>query len=259
MRDSMTYAMQQASPAIKSSLNFLSILKAGIVTGIAAGAILGGLLFLFLTPIILEAETYEVQIPDSHPLIPRNIIHFWTFAGAIMLGILYSIIFTFVYTIVQHRIPVKNTQFRGLILALNGFLVAVLVPSLYLPPNPPGIETSLPVMTRQSIFFAIIITGILASIAFWMIYSRLSRKHNSMTGLSIGAVVFVAIIITAFLLVPSNSNLPSIPSDLLWKYRVESLGAMFAFWAIMGVTVNGMLDYFRPHRSVPEKALIKRT
>ncbi len=80
--------------------------------------------------------------------------------GAIMLGILYSIIFTFVYTMVQHSIPVKNTQFKGLILALNGFLVAVLVPYLYLRPNPPGIETSLPVMTRQSIFLVIIIAGI---------------------------------------------------------------------------------------------------
>lgn len=242
----MTYAMQQASPAIKGSLNFISILKAGIATGIAAGASLGVLLLLFLTPLIMEAETYEVQIPDSHPLIPRNIVHFWTFAGAIMLGILYSIIFTFVYTMVQHSIPVKNTRFKGLILALNGFLVAVLVPSLYLPPNPPGIETSLPVMTRQSIFLAIIIAGILASIAFWMIYSRLSRKHNPMSGLLIGGFAFIAIIITAFLLVPSNSNIPSIPSDLLWKYRVENLGAMFAFWATMGVVVNTMLDYFRP-------------
>ena len=242
----MTYATQQASPAIKGSLNFLSILKAGIVTGITAGAALGGLLLLFLTPLIMEAETYEVQVPDFHPLIPRNIVHFWTFAGAIILGILYSIIFTFVYTMVQHSIPVKNTQFKGLILALNGFLVAVLVPSLYLPPNPPGIESSLPVMTRQSIFLVIIIAGILASIAFWMIYSRLSQKYNPMSGLSMGAFAFVVIIVTAFLFVPSNSNIPSIPSDLLWKYRVESLGAMFAFWAIMGVMVNTMLDYFRP-------------
>ena len=242
----MIYATQQASPAIKGSLNFMAILKAGVVTGLVAGTAMGGLLLLFLTPIILEAETYEVQIPDSHPLIPRNIVHFWTFTGAVMLGILYSIIFTFVYTMVQHSIPVKNTQFKGLILALNGFLVAVLVPSLYLPPNPPGIETSLSVMTRQSIFLVIIIAGILASIAFWMIYSRLSRKYNPMSGLLIGGFVFVAIISTAFLLVPSNSNIPSIPSDLLWKYRVESLGAMFAFWATIGVMVNTMLDYFRP-------------
>ncbi|MCZ7397608.1 MAG: CbtA family protein [Candidatus Methanoperedens sp.] len=247
----MTYATQQASPAIKGSLNFLSILKAGIVTGMVAGTALGGLLLLFLTPLILEAETYEVQIPDSHPLIPRNIVHFWTFTGAIMLGVLYSIIFTFVYTIVQHRIPVKNAEFKGLILALNGFLVAVLVPSLYLPPNPPGIETSLSVMTRQSIFLAIIIAGILASIAFWMIYSRLSSKYNLMSGVSIGSFASVTILITVFWLVPSNSNMPSVPSDLLWKYRVESLGAMLAFWAIMGVMVNNMLDYFRPHvRSV---------
>ncbi|SNQ60122.1 CbtA family protein [Candidatus Methanoperedens nitratireducens] len=247
----MTYATQQASPAIKSSLDFLSILKAGIVTGIVAGTSLGGLLLLFLTPIILEAETYEVQIPDSHPLIPRNVVHFWTFAGAIMLGILYSIIFTFVYTLVQYRIPVKNAQFKGLILALNGFLVAVLVPSLYLPPNPPGIETSLSVMTRQSIFFAIIIAGILASIVFWMIYSRVSRRYSPISGLLIGAFAFVVIIITVFLLSPSNSNIPSVPSDLLWKYRVENLGAMFAFWAIMGVMVNSMLDHFGPHvRSV---------
>ncbi len=251
----MTSVTQQVFPAIKGSLNFLSILKAGIITGIAAGAVLGILLLLFLTPIIMEAETYEVQIPDFHPLIPRNIVHFGTFAGAIMLGILYSVIFTFVYTLVQYRIPVKSTQFKGLILALNGFLVAVLVPSLYLPPNPPGIETSLPVMARQSIFFFIIIAGILASIAFWVIYSRLSRKYNLMSGLSIGAFAFVAIIITAFLLVPSNSNIPSIPSDLLWKYRVESLGAMFAFWAIMGVVVNGMLDYFRPPIRISDKAL----
>jgi predicted cobalt transporter CbtA len=156
---------------------------------------------------------------------------------------------------VQHSIPVKNTQFKSLILALNGFLVVVLVPSLYLPPNAPGIETSLPPMARQSIFLAIIIAGILASIAFWIIYSRLSRKYNPMSGLSIGAFVFVAIIITAFLLVPSNSNTASIPSDLLWKYRVESLGAMFAFWTTMGVMVNTMLDYFRSEVRTSEKAV----
>lgn len=248
----MTYATQQVFPAIKGSLSFLSILKAGISTGLIAGTALGGLLLLFLTPIILEAETYEVQVPDSHPLIPRNIVHFWTFTGAIMLGILYSIIFTFVYTMVQHRIPVKNDQFKGLILALNGFLVAVLVPSLYLPPNPPGIETSLSVITRQSIFFAIIIAGVLASIVFWTVYSRLSRKYNPMSGLSIGALALAAIIITAFLLVPSNSNIPSVPSDLLWKYRVESLGAMFAFWAIMGMMVNAVLNHFRPNVMVSE-------
>jgi predicted cobalt transporter CbtA len=81
----------------------------------------------------------------------------------------------------------------------------------------------------------------------FLIYSGLSQKYNPMSGLLIGAFVFVAIIITAFLLVPSNSNIPSIPSDLLWKYRVESLEAMFAFWATMGVVVNTMLDYFRPY------------
>ncbi|MFA4936459.1 MAG: CbtA family protein, partial [Candidatus Methanoperedens sp.] len=84
---------------------------------------------------------------------------------------------------------------------------------------------------------------------------RLSQKYNPMSGVSIGAVVFVAIIITAFLLAPSNSNIPLIPSDLLWKYRVESLGAMLAFWAIMGVMVNTMLDYFRPHVKASEKTL----
>ncbi|MFZ3382471.1 MAG: CbtA family protein, partial [Candidatus Methanoperedens sp.] len=115
-------------------------------------------------------------------------------------------------------------------------------------------ETSLSVMTRQSIFFAIIIAGILASIAFWIIYSRLSRKYNPIYGLSIGVVVFVAIIITTLLLVPSNSNVSSIPLDLLWKYRVESLGVQFAFWATMGVIVNTMLDYFRPHFRTSENA-----
>ncbi len=60
----MTYAMQQASPAIKikGSLNFLSILKAGIFTGMIAGTTLGVLLLLFLTSIITEAEAYEVYI-----------------------------------------------------------------------------------------------------------------------------------------------------------------------------------------------------
>ncbi|MCZ7383538.1 MAG: hypothetical protein O8C63_02185 [Candidatus Methanoperedens sp.] len=35
--------------------------------------------------------------------------------------------------------------------------------------------------------------------------------------------------------------------------RIESLGAMFAFWAVMGVMVNSMLDYFRPQVSISEK------
>jgi hypothetical protein len=40
----------------------------------------------------------------------------------------------------------------------------------------------------------------------------------------------------------------------LWKYRVESLGAMFAFWTTMGVMVNTMLDYFRSDVRTKEKA-----
>lgn len=246
----MTCATLQASPAIKGSLDFLSILKAGIFTGLIGGAVLGGILLLFLTPLIMEAETYEVVIPDSHPSIPRNIVHFWTFTGAIMLGILYSVIFTFVYTMVQHWIPVKNSEFKGLTMALNGFLVAVLIPSLYLPPNPPGIETTLPVMTRQGIFLVLIITGIIASIAFWITYSRLSEKYGPMSGACAGAFAFAAIVVAAFLLLPSNSSISAIPSDLLWKYRVESIGAMFAFWGVLGIMVNHMLDYFRPHSHI---------
>jgi len=44
-------------------------------------------------------------------------------------------------------------------------------------------------------------------------------------------------------------------TDMLWKYRVESLGAMFALWAIMGMMVNAVLDHFRPHVMVSEKVL----
>src|SRR5690606_13520651 len=136
---------------------FRTILLSAGIAGLVAALVLTLLQALWITPLILQAETYENAAPHEHAQ-PHDHTHaaaphdhgdewaptdgaertFCTLVGNVVLGFACALMLAGIYTL--WRQP-KNAA-QGLLFGLAGFAVFFGAPGLGLPPELPGTEAA---------------------------------------------------------------------------------------------------------------------
>lgn len=144
---------------------FRNLVLSAFVIAIIAGAIFSIYQTVFITPIILEAETYEV----SEPIVDQVEVWSpdegierlgWSFLSNFLVCFSYALI---LLSFMSFKPP--STAFIGLFWGGSAYLIIFAAPALGLPPEIPGMEAAY-LEGRQGWW---IITIILTALSLWLI------------------------------------------------------------------------------------------
>jgi predicted cobalt transporter CbtA len=220
-------------------------LRRGLAAGLLAGLLAGLFAYLFAEPTLDRAIELE---GTAHPAGEHGEAVFdrgEQKAGLILATALYGTsvgaLFGLLSAFSRRRSQTRSEWRRSMTLAGAVFLGAVLLPFLKYPPNPPGVGADPSTLTERTLaYLAVAALGMLAVLAAWRFARAASLEGASrpVRDLTSGAVL-LGLWAFLYLAMPDfggASEAGHAPADLVWDFRLSSLGTQAVLWAGIGCT-----------------------
>lgn len=260
-------------------LTYRSLITRALVVGLAAGAVVALYTVVFVEPTIdraiaLEEATsmtvdaasgnhdhqpegsgrengHDTAGHDSaghdhgdEPLFSRPAQVRGGVAAIIIYGVIVAGIFATVFGRLRHRLPGATDQVRVLWLAAVSFGAVCLVPGLKYPANPPGVGNPDTVTQRTIQYAALLAASIALAVALTQLAGWLRRRVDSTSRAAIVAAVTIAGYGVLLVATPGSPDPidSSVPAQLLWEFRIGSLGALALLWATIGFGLGWALE-----------------
>ncbi len=224
----------------------LAVIIAAAIAGVLAGLASSVLLTFTAEPVIDRAialeESHHAATGSNAAAEPEIVSRpdqkgFGRFAAYGLGGAAYGVIFGVTFLSLGRRRGAGDAWRRAL---LAGALVAgafTVMPFVKYPPNPPAVGDPATISERQWKYLALIFLSlvVLAGAA------RLSRSLRERQWLDDERLIAVGLAIVVPLglicaLLPPFSDPIEVPANLVWRFRIASLGGNLLLWAVLAVT-----------------------
>jgi hypothetical protein len=221
-----------------------SILKASVLAGLLAGAIVSGFHTLLIEPVIDRAIALEEQRSQTRgeahaePVVDRPTQRWGLVLGFIIYGAMWGLLLGVILYLTQGWRPTTWTLVRyGVVLAvLLGWSVAWF-PFLKYPANPPGVGDAETVGYRQALYLGFIGLSVVGTAVALGLFRLLSHPTGAPAHgwgcwlwVTAGYVIYAAAIYAAF---PANPDPVEMPADLVWTFRLFSFVGLLLFWMVL--------------------------
>jgi predicted cobalt transporter CbtA len=130
------------------------------------------------------------------------------------------------------------------------------VPFTKYPANPPSIGNPDTIDRRTQLFIAMIAITVLAAISAGRIRRQLLPRLGSWNAALLAGVAFLVVIVAAQLVLPAVRETPAgFPADVLWRFRIASLGTNAIIWATIGLGFGATAERLLASRTAPGEVL----
>ena len=227
------------------------ILGVGCLAGLAAG--LAAALFAATAgrgpirdAIALEDSNSHAASGTHHEdLFGRGVQEVGGAVGLIVLGLALGIVFSVVLAAVGPRLVASTPMAASVRLGFFGFVTVVLVPFLKYPANPPAVGDPATVNERTALYFAVLGLSILLTWAAWRFHSGVALAPVAKVWAT--AALYGAGLMILLLALPDSPDVIDAPADLVWRFRLASLGGLATAWAVLALLTGTLLS--RPART----------
>jgi Probable cobalt transporter subunit (CbtA) len=138
--------------------------------------------------------------------------------------------------IARGRVRARSDLWLSVGLAGALFAAVVLVPFVNYPAAPPGVGDPATITERTLLYLTVVATSLLALLAAWRAARSVPERAASWLRPVAGLGVFAATAAMVAFVLPAVEEAPeSFPSDLLWDFRLTSLGVQVVLWASLGL------------------------
>ena len=210
----------------------------GALSGAAAGLLAAAVAFVVLEPVLRDAVALEAagDGPVSRAVQER--------VGAPLGYVLVGTALGLVLAVVDRAVrPAGRPWRRSLVLTGALFAALVAVPQLRYPPNPPGVGDPETLGTRTSAYLAAVVAGLLVVGVVALAARALSDAGRLDPARQVLLVAgALALTTMAWLLLPDAADPADVPADLLWDFRVRSLGVTALLWTALGLTYGALAE-----------------
>jgi len=221
------------------------ILRFGFFSGVAGGCAMALFSFFVARGPIEDALAYEESLAHSHDgasaqdeMFSRGVQEVGGLVGIMIFAAALGLIFAIVLAALAPRMGRISPMIASAGLGVVGFWTVVIVPFLKYPANPPGVGNSENINQRTLLYFTLLAASILLTVAVFRIQASLQRSQvrRAWTGVALYCVGLGAI-----LLVFPPADAVSAPADLVWNFRLASLGGLAVAWVVMALTLGTLL------------------
>jgi predicted cobalt transporter CbtA len=145
-----------------------------------------------------------------------------------------GVIFGLVSAYFRGSVSPRSAWLRSLALAGAIFAGAILLPFLKYPPNPPGVGADPETLTARTVaYLAMMALSLLTVFFAWRLARELEDFAAPVRHLLIGAFLLVCWGLSlAFM--PGFEGTGDAPAELVWSFRLSSLGTQAVLWAGIG-------------------------
>jgi predicted cobalt transporter CbtA len=232
----------------------LPVIIGAVVAGILAGLVASVLLTFTAEPVIDRAIALEdAHHAAEHPneatepeLVARSTQKgAGRFAAYGLAGAGYGVLFGIAFLALRRRPATPRPAtgaaggaFRPALLA-GGVLAGAftVMPFLKYPPNPPGVGDPATLSERQWKYMALIFLSLVVLTAAVRLSGRLRergwRDDERLGAVALAVAVPLGVVCAAL---PPYSDAVDVPANLLWRFRIASLGGNLLLWSVLTVT-----------------------
>lgn len=226
----------------------LTLVGITLSSGVIAGIILALLNLGIVEPTIDKAIALEVQkqISSGENVNMSELIdyRYWQKAGAFAGGAIYGAglasLFGVIFVFARNKLPGKNNKQKAIFLAGIMWFVLFLMVALKYPANPPAVGDPETIYYREILYVAYIMISGFAALGMAVIWIRINMNSKRI----IIPLIYAAIMVTAFVVMPSNPDKIEISMDLIQTFRILSAITIGVFWGILGITFGSLWDKF---------------
>lgn len=236
-----------------------------ILRGLLAGALGSVAAFVFartfVEPVIDKAIGFEEAHAGGHDhgveLFTRGVqanigMGFGVLGFGVAMGALYAV----AYCVAYGRVGAVSSRLLSVLLAGAMFLSLYVVPFLKYPANPPAVSLEETIRQRTLLYLLMVVLSAALMIgAVWLGRSLVQTLGAWSATLSATAAYIVAVAVVMAVLPTVDETPEHFPADVLYEFRLYSLGTQLVMWAVIAVvfasTVERVLDEKRQEISVP--------
>jgi len=185
----------------------------------------------------------------------------------IFFGLAMGALFAVAYAVCLGRTGRIRARSLALLVAGGGFLSLYLVPFLKYPTNPPAIGNEDTIQLRSSLYLLMVVSSVLFLILTVWLGRGLQARFGTWNATLIAAGVFIVATGILMVVLPSFGELaanreyhsatetpgaltdatgkivyPGFPADLLFSFRLYSLGAQLILWAVIGLVFGPLAE-----------------
>ena len=226
----------------------LTLVGVSLSSGVIAGIILAFLNLGIVEPTIDKAITLEVQkqVSSGENVNMSELIdyRYWQKAGAFAGGAIYGAglasLFGVVFVFARSKLPGKNNKQKAILLAGIMWLVLFLMVALKYPANPPAVGDPETIYYRETLYVGYILISGLAALGMAVIWIRTRINSKKI----IIPLMYAAIMVTAYVVMPSNPDKIEISMDLIQTFRILTAITIGVFWGTLGLIFGSLWDKF---------------
>lgn len=223
-----------------------------IARGLLAGAIASVAAFVFartfVEPVIAKAIAYEEAQGAGHEhgveLFTRGVqANIGMGFGVLAFGVAMGALFAVAYCVAYGRVGNLSPRLLSVLLAGGMFLSLCVVPFLRYPGNPPAVSLDETIRQRTLLYLLmVVLSAALLAGAVWLGRSLLERFDTWSASL-IAAAAYVVAISVVMLALPTIDETPAdFPADVLYDFRLYSLGTQLVLWAVIAVVFGSSVQ-----------------
>jgi Probable cobalt transporter subunit (CbtA) len=227
-----------------------SLLVRGMLVGAVAGLLGFAVAYLFGEPQVQHAIDFEDHLAalahetPGPEVVSRGVqrtlgLLTGTVATGVALGGLLGLVFAYAYG----RLGALGARATAALLALGAFASITLIPFTKYPANPPTVGSAATIDKRTVLFFAMIAVSLLALVAAARVRRSLLASLGPWNAAIAAGAVLLAVVGAAELILPAVHETPAgFPADVLYRFRLASLGINAALWLTLGLGFGAVAE-----------------
>lgn len=223
------------------------LIEIALLSGLAAGVAMATFSATIGRRPLNDALALEESMPHDHGgtghenLMSRSVQELGGMLGLVILGLAMGLVFIVVWGTVSRQLRVRTSIASTIQLGWVGFLTIVLVPFVKYPANPPAVGDPATVDERTVQYLAVVAFSIVLTVLVWQLRRRFSDR-SEVTRAWLTAVAYGAGLLVIAFVLPETPDAVQAPTDLVWSFRLASLGVLMSGWVVLSLASGTLLS-----------------
>lgn len=247
-----------------NSATVRNLLVRGMLAGLAAGVLALIVAYVLGEPSVDRAIGFEEAHAAGHEheveLVSRSLQSTAGLAtGVLIYGVSFGGIAALAYCFALGRVGRFTPRATALLLSGCALLAVYVVPFLKYPANPPAVGDHDTIGKRTTLYFLMMVLGVLLAVAAAMLGRRLAPRLGTWYATVAAVAAFALLIGLAYAFLPAVDEVPAdFPATVLWRFRLSALAMQVTLWAGFGLVFGELAERLlnpRPAAAAPASAV----